>query len=83
MLKHDNIVTLREAFRRKGRLYLVFEYVERTLLEVLEANPNGAAPSLIEKLVYQLVKSIDWCHCNNLIHRDIKPESEFPPSAPA
>jgi len=41
MLKHDNIVTLREAFRRKGRLYLVFEYVDRTLLEVLEANPSG------------------------------------------
>ena len=28
-LKQDNIVELREAFRRKGKLYLVFEYVER------------------------------------------------------
>ena len=76
MLKHENIVTLREAFRRKGRLYLVFEYVERTLLEVLEANPNGVDPSLVQKLVYQLVKSIDWCHGNDVVHRDIKPESE-------
>jgi len=75
MLKHDNIVTLREAFRRKGRLYLVFEYVERTLLEVLEANPNGVEPSLVQKLVYQLVKSIDWCHGNDVVHRDIKPEN--------
>eukprot|EP00656_Telonema_subtile_P029720 TRINITY_DN327_c0_g1_i3.p1 TRINITY_DN327_c0_g1~~TRINITY_DN327_c0_g1_i3.p1 ORF type:complete len:554 (+),score=112.51 TRINITY_DN327_c0_g1_i3:85-1746(+) len=75
MLKHENIVTLKEAFRRKGRLYLVFEYVERTLLEVLEANPNGVDPTLVQKLVYQLVKSIDWCHGNNLIHRDIKPEN--------
>jgi len=75
MLKHENIVTLREAFRRKGRLYLVFEYVERTLLEVLEANPNGVDPSLVQKLVYQLVKSIDWCHGNDVVHRDIKPEN--------
>jgi len=75
MLKHENIVTLREAFRRKGRLYLVFEYVERTLLEVLEANPNGVDPTLVQKLVYQLVKSIDWCHCNDVVHRDIKPEN--------
>lgn len=28
-LKQENIVELREAFRRKGKLYLVFEYVER------------------------------------------------------
>jgi cyclin-dependent kinase-like len=26
---------------RKGKLYLVFEYVERNLLEVLEEKPNG------------------------------------------
>jgi len=75
MLKHENIVMLREAFRRKGRLYLVFEYVERTLLEVLEANPNGVDPSLVQKFVYELVKAIEWCHCNDVVHRDIKPEN--------
>ncbi len=32
-LKHDNIVNLIEVFRRNGQLYLVFEYVERTVLE--------------------------------------------------
>jgi len=33
-LKHDNIVNLIEVFRRKGKLHLVFEFVERTILEV-------------------------------------------------
>ena len=37
-LKAENIVDLREAFTRRGKLYLVFEYVERNLLEVLESN---------------------------------------------
>ena len=83
MLKHENIVMLREAFRRKGRLYLVFEYVERTLLEVLEANPNGVDPSLVQKFVYELVKAIEWCHCNDVVHRDIKPESKHPQSIPS
>ena len=41
MLKHENIVQLREAFRRQGRLYLVFEYVDRNLLEVIEEKGNG------------------------------------------
>ena len=30
-LKQENIVDLREAFRRRGKLYLVFEYVERVI----------------------------------------------------
>ena len=41
MLRHPNIVDLKEAFKRKGRIYLVFEYVERNLLEVLEQKPDG------------------------------------------
>ena len=41
MLKHDNIVQMKEAFRRKGKLYLVFEYVEKNLLELLEECGNG------------------------------------------
>jgi cyclin-dependent kinase-like len=41
MLKHENIVQLKEAFRRKSRLYLVFEYVDKNLLEVIEQHPRG------------------------------------------
>lgn len=41
MLKHENVVQLKEAFRRKGKLYLVFEYVDQNLLEIIEKNPNG------------------------------------------
>ena len=41
MLKHENIVQLKEVFRRQGKLYLIFEYVERNLLEVLEEKNNG------------------------------------------
>ena len=40
-LRQENIVSLKEAFRRKQKLYLVFEYVERNLLEVLEEQPAG------------------------------------------
>ena len=30
-----------EAFKWKGRLYLVFEFMDRNLLEVLEEKPDG------------------------------------------
>ena len=47
LLKHENIVQLKEAFKRKGKLYLVFEYVEINLLEVIEDQPAGLDVSII------------------------------------
>ncbi|EAS02307.2 cyclin-dependent kinase-like Serine/Threonine kinase family protein (macronuclear) [Tetrahymena thermophila SB210] len=74
-LKHKNIVGLVEAFKRKGRIYLVFEYVEKNLLEVLEEKPSGLDPEFIRRIIYQLLKALDHCHKHNIIHRDIKPEN--------
>ncbi|XP_071786349.1 uncharacterized protein [Asterias amurensis] len=74
-LKQENIVELKEAFRRRGKLYLVFEYVERNMLELLEELPNGVPPEKVRSYVYQLLKAIHWCHQNDIIHRDIKPEN--------
>lgn len=79
-LKHDNIVKLFEAFRRKTKLYLVFEFVDRTLLEVLEESPYGISvrckqTALIKSYIYQLLKGLDHCHRLQIIHRDIKPEN--------
>lgn len=53
----------------------VFEFVERTVLEDLEKNSYGLDPLAVKKHMYQLVKSIEFCHAHNVIHRDIKPEN--------
>ncbi|KAJ8602353.1 hypothetical protein CTAYLR_004238 [Chrysophaeum taylorii] len=75
MLKHPNIVNLKEAFRRKGKLYLVFEFVSKNLLEVLETNPNGVGSESMQRYMLQLCLAIDCCHSQHVIHRDIKPEN--------
>ncbi|KAM4699617.1 cyclin-dependent kinase-like 5 isoform 2-T3 [Discoglossus pictus] len=74
-LKQENIVELKEAFRRRGKLYLVFEYVEKNMLELLEEMPNGVPPEKVKNYIYQLIKAIHWCHKNDIVHRDIKPEN--------
>jgi len=58
MLKHDNIVEYKEAFKRKGNLFLVFEYVDKNLLELLQENSKGLDPAVIKKVIYQLCKAI-------------------------
>ncbi|GIL71091.1 hypothetical protein Vretifemale_1728 [Volvox reticuliferus] len=82
-LRQENIVNLKEAFRRKQKLYLVFEYVEHNLLEVLEEHPGGLEHEQVRNYVYQLVKAVGWCHQHNIVHRDIKPENLLiSPSSP-
>ena len=65
-LKHDNIVNLIEVFRRKGKLYLVFEYVDHTILEDLEAKPDGLPKIEVMKVMWQLLKGIQYCHSHNV-----------------
>ena len=69
MLRHKTIVELREAFRRKEKLYLVFEYVENNLLELLEEHPNGLEHDTVRRYIFQLCLAIEHCHRNNVIHR--------------
>jgi len=75
IMRHENIVQLKEAFRRKGKLYLVFEFVEKSMLDILEANPNGVDTETVRVLTCQLARAIEYCHRHDVIHRDIKPEN--------
>ena len=75
LLKQENIVQLKEAFRRKGKLYLVFEYVDKNLLEVLEEQQSGLEAEDIRKYIYQILKALEYCHSMEVVHRDIKPEN--------
>ena len=75
ILKHENVVGFQDAFKRKGNLFLVFEFVDKNLLELLEMHPSGLNPTLIRNLIYQLCKAIKYLHSQSILHRDIKPEN--------
>jgi serine/threonine protein kinase len=74
-LSMPHIVKLFDAFRRKGKIYLVFEYVDYNLLDLLERNVLGMAHERIRSLTYQLLKALLYCHHRNILHRDVKPEN--------
>ena len=53
-LRQENIVQLLEFFKRRRKLFLVFEFVERTMLEVLEENPTGVSQIIVRSYAHQV-----------------------------
>lgn len=53
-------------FRRKKRLFLVFEFVDHTVLDDLEKFPTGMDTQLVRKYIWQVLKGIEFCHAHHV-----------------
>ncbi|XP_072924057.1 cyclin-dependent kinase-like 2 [Hemitrygon akajei] len=73
--RHENLVNLIEVFKQKKRLFLVFEFVDHTVLDDLERFPNGLESKRLRRCLIQVLRATEYLHKNNIIHRDIKPEN--------
>lgn len=61
-LNHQHIVRLIGVFRRKNKLHMVFEYVQHTLLELMERHPRGMPTPLVKTLLWQLLEAVAYLH---------------------
>ena len=41
MLKGDFVVEIKEAFKKKGKIYLIFEFFEKNILNLIELYETG------------------------------------------
>ncbi|XP_014204517.1 cyclin-dependent kinase-like 1 [Copidosoma floridanum] len=74
-LRHENLVSLIEVFRRKKRFYLVFEYLDHTILDELEDIGGGLRPDTSRRYIFQVLRGLNFCHSHQIMHRDVKPEN--------
>jgi len=74
-LRHENIVELKDAFKTKGTFFLIFEYIEKCMMDILDDNPKGLASETVRTFICQLGRALEHCHRHNVVHRDIKPEN--------
>lgn len=76
-LKHENIVALHDVIHTENKLMLVFEYMDGDLKKFMDTNGERGAlkPHVIKSFMHQLLKGIDFCHKNRVLHRDLKPQN--------
>ena len=75
-LHHKNLVSFLESFRADGKLHLVFEFMDRTLLHDMEEMPHGIPNKTVESHMLQLVHALHFLHQNKVTTTMIKPEEE-------
>jgi cyclin-dependent kinase-like len=51
-----------EVFRRRKRLYLVFEYLDHTVLDELEEAEGGLDWERSRRHIFQILRGLDFCH---------------------
>ena len=74
---HDNIIRLLNVIRAENDLdlYLVFDYMEADLFNVIRAN---ILQDIHKKfIIYQILKALKFIHSADIIHRDLKPSNVF------
>jgi len=76
-LNHPNIVKLHEVIKQNNKLYLVFEYMEQNILQLLRTKLEKRCVNEIEirNIIFQALQGIYFMHRSGYFHRDLKPEN--------
>ncbi|KAM7255719.1 hypothetical protein ACFE04_008617 [Oxalis oulophora] len=74
LIKHPNVVELKEVMATKTNIFFVMEYVRGGELFAKVAK-GKLKEDLARKYFQQLITALDYCHSRGVSHRDLKPEN--------
>ncbi|KAJ7022033.1 kinase-like domain-containing protein [Mycena alexandri] len=76
-LKHVNIVRLHDVIHTETKLILIFEFCEQDLKKYMDQHGDRGAldPATVRSFMFQLLKGTNFCHENQVLHRDLKPQN--------
>uniref|UniRef100_A0AC35TGF1 Protein kinase domain-containing protein n=1 Tax=Rhabditophanes sp. KR3021 TaxID=114890 RepID=A0AC35TGF1_9BILA len=75
-LSHPNVVKLYDAIYLETRLFLVFEFIDNDLKNVIKKIKNRKIPlPYIKSFAHQLLNALAYCHARRVLHRDLKPQN--------
>jgi serine/threonine protein kinase len=77
--RHANVLRAVQVARERGVVFLVTEWCDSNLLQLIDASRASGARALSEPVVAratrQLLSALAHCHARAWAHRDVKPEN--------
>ncbi|KAI5660407.1 hypothetical protein M9H77_29200 [Catharanthus roseus] len=74
LVRHPNVVEIKEVMATKQKIFFVMEYVKGGELFAKIAK-GKLKEEVARKYFQQLISAIDFCHSRGVSHRDLKPEN--------
>jgi len=74
-LKHRNVVRLHDVLHSERKMTMVFEYCEQDLKKYFDSCGGEIEPAVVQSFMYQLLRGLAFCHHQNVLHRDLKPQN--------
>ena len=76
-LNHPNIINLVEIILEDKCIFMVFEYAEHDLLQIIHHHTQPSRypipASAVKSILFQLLNGLLYLHTNWVLHRDLKP----------
>jgi cyclin-dependent kinase 8/11 len=84
-LSHINVIKLIEIILEDKCIFMVFEYAEHDLLQIVhhhtQPTRHPIPPATVKSIMFQLLNGCQYLHANWVLHRDLKPANIMVTSA--